>query len=38
MFVTLLSIALVALTPGGMLPSSEQMLPGGGGPDSFGYR
>jgi hypothetical protein len=38
MFVTVLSIALVALTPDGMLPPSAQTLPGGGGPDSFGYK
>jgi len=49
MFVTILSIALVALMPGGTMPSSAAALPGGGlsgapalfgggGPDSFGYR
>ena len=38
MFVTVLSIALVALAPGGVMPPSAQLLPGGGGPDSFGYR
>ncbi len=38
MFVTVLSIVLVALAPVGMLPSTAQLLPGGGGPDSFGYR
>jgi hypothetical protein len=38
MFVAVLSIALVALTPAGMLSPSAPMLPGGGGPDSFGYR
>jgi hypothetical protein len=38
MFVTILSIALVALTPGGMAPSSAPVLLGGGGPDTFGYR
>jgi len=38
MFVTLLSIALVALTPGGTMPSSAPVLPGGGGPDTYGYK
>jgi hypothetical protein len=38
MFVTILSIALVALTPGGMMPSSAPVLLGGGGPDAFGYK
>jgi hypothetical protein len=49
MFVAILSIALVALTPSGMLPSSQPVLPGsepssapillgGGGPDAFGYK
>ena len=38
MFVTILSIALVALTPGGMMPSSAPVLLGGGGPDTFGYK
>ncbi|MBM3330515.1 T9SS type A sorting domain-containing protein [candidate division WOR-3 bacterium] len=37
MFVTILSIVLVALTPGGMLPSSAPVL-GGGGPDTYGYK
>ena len=38
MFVAILSIALVALTPGGMVPSSAPVLLGGGGPDSYGYQ
>ena len=49
MFVTILSIALVALMPGGTIPSSAPALPGGGpssahallgggGPDAFGYK
>jgi len=46
MFVTILSIALVAFTPGGMLPMSQPVLPGsgpsmllgGGGPDAYGYK
>ena len=38
MFVTILSIALVALTPGGMVPSQGPALLGGGGPDSYGYK
>jgi hypothetical protein len=38
MLVTILSIALVALTPGGMVPSSGPMLLGGGGPDAYGYK
>ncbi len=38
MFVTILSMALVALTPSGMLPSSARGLLGGGGPDTFGYK
>jgi hypothetical protein len=38
MFATVLSIALVALAPGGMLRPGAPVLPGGGGPDSFGYR
>jgi len=38
MFVTILSIALVALTPGGRMPSNSPVLLGGAGPDSFGYR
>jgi len=38
MFVTILSIALVALTPGGMVPSSGPVLLGGGGPDAYGYQ
>ena len=49
MFVTILSIALVALTPSGMTPSSAPLLPGsgsssaqmllgGGGPDAYGYK
>jgi len=37
MFVTILSIALVALSPSGMTPSSAPALLGGGGPDSYGY-
>ena len=38
MFVTILSIALVALTPSGMMPSSASAFLGGGGPDSYGYK
>jgi hypothetical protein len=38
MFVTILSIALVALTPGGVTPSTSPVLLGGGGPDAFGYQ
>ena len=38
MFVTILSIALVALTPGGIMPSNAPVLLGGGGPDSYGYQ
>jgi hypothetical protein len=38
MFVMILSIALVALTPAGMVPSSAPALLGGGGPDAFGYK
>jgi hypothetical protein len=48
MFVTILSIALLALTPGGTMPSNAPALPvggpsapallGGGGPDAFGYK
>ena len=38
MFVTILSIALVALTPSGMTPSSASAFLGGGGPDSYGYK
>lgn len=49
MFLAILSIALVAFTPGGtILPSAPVLhngvsvnaraLPGGGGPDAFGYR
>jgi hypothetical protein len=49
MFVTILSIALVAFAPGiatpagapvlqGRAPSGAQALLGGGGPDAFGYR
>jgi hypothetical protein len=38
MFVTILSIALLALSPGGMVPSSAPMPLGGGGPDNFGYK
>jgi hypothetical protein len=49
MFVTVLSIALVALMPGGPMPSSAPALPGGGpssahallgggGPDTYGYK
>lgn len=37
MFVTILSIALVAMTPAGFVPSNAPVLPGGGGPDSYGY-
>jgi ABC-type glycerol-3-phosphate transport system substrate-binding protein len=48
MFVTILSIALVALMPGGTMPSRAPALPGGGpsgapgllsggGPDIYGY-
>jgi len=39
MFVTILSIALVALTPvnPGAMPSGSALL-GGGGPDQYGYR
>ena len=48
MFVTILSVVLVALAPGGTMPSSATALPGGssgasallggGGPDTYGYR
>ena len=49
MFATILSIALVALTPGNAMMSGSLALPtgwsssapvplGGGGPDAFGYR
>jgi hypothetical protein len=38
MFVTILSLALVVLTPGGMVPTNAPVLLGGGGPDAFGYR
>ena len=38
MFVTILSIALVALTPGGITPSHAPVLLGGGGPDAYGYQ
>ncbi len=38
MFVTILSIALVALTPSGMTPSSAPVQLGGGGPDAYGYQ
>jgi hypothetical protein len=38
MFVTILSIALVALSPSGMTPSSTPALLGGGGPDAYGYQ
>ena len=38
MFVTILSIALVAITPGGMVPSSAPVPLGGGGPDAYGYK
>ena len=38
MLVTILSIALVALTPSGMTPSSAPAFLGGGGPDSYGYK
>jgi len=48
MFVTILSVALIALAPGGMMSSSGPALPGvgpfgasallgGGGPDLYGY-
>jgi len=38
MFVTILSIALVALSPSGMMPSSAPAFLGGGGPDGYGYQ
>ena len=38
MFVTILSIALVALTPGGTTPHRAPVPFGGGGPDAFGYK
>jgi hypothetical protein len=38
MLVMILSIALVALTPSGMVPSSAPVLLGGGGPDAYGYQ
>jgi len=38
MFVTILSIVLVALSPGGMVPSSAPVPLGGGGPDTYGYK
>jgi hypothetical protein len=38
MFVTILSIALVAVTPSGVTPSSAPVLLGGGGPDAYGYQ
>ena len=38
MFVTILSIALVALTPAGFVPSNAPVLLGGGGPDAYGYK
>jgi hypothetical protein len=38
MFVTILSIVLVALTPAGIMPTSAPVLLGGGGPDSYGYK
>ena len=38
MFVTILSIALVALTPGGLTPTGAPQPLGGGGPDTFGYK
>ncbi len=38
MFVTILSIALVAFTPSGPMPSSAPVLLGGGGPDTYGYK
>jgi hypothetical protein len=38
MFVTILSIALVALTPGGLVPSNSPVPLGGGGPDAYGYQ
>jgi len=37
MLVTILSIVLVAMTPGGFVPSNAPVLPGGGGPDAYGY-
>ena len=38
MFVTILAIALVAVSPGGIVPHSAPAPLGGGGPDTFGYR
>jgi hypothetical protein len=38
MLVAILSIALVAFTPGGTVPSGTPALLGGGGPDAYGYR
>jgi hypothetical protein len=38
MFVTILSIALVTLSPGGLTPTGTPLPLGGGGPDTFGYR
>ena len=38
MFVTILSIVLVALTPAGVAPSRAPVLLGGGGPDAYGYQ
>ncbi|MCX6843543.1 MAG: hypothetical protein NTX53_14815, partial [candidate division WOR-3 bacterium] len=38
MLVTILSIALVAMTPAGLVPSNAPVLLGGGGPDSYGYK
>jgi len=37
MFVTILSIVLVAMTPAGFVPSNAPVLLGGGGPDTYGY-
>ena len=37
MLVTILSIVLVAMTPAGFVPSNAPVLPGGGGPDAYGY-
>ncbi|MBM3330514.1 T9SS type A sorting domain-containing protein [candidate division WOR-3 bacterium] len=38
MLVAILSIALVAFTPGGIAPSSAPAVLGGGGPDTYGYK
>jgi hypothetical protein len=38
MLVTILSIALVALTPAGVTHSSAPVRLGGGGPDAYGYQ